>query len=95
MPAYFVFNYTVNDADKYNQYRDVVGSTLSQYGGKVLVATGDFKIIEGEPQSILIVLEFESREAAQIWYDSDEYAAIKHLRIEASSDGWSVLADQL
>lgn len=95
MSAYFVFNYTVKDPEKYAQYREVVGPTLGQYGGVPLVASADPTAIEGEPQPMLIVLKFESRQAAETWYNSEEYSAIKHLRIEASTDeGWCAIADE-
>ena len=42
---------------------------------------------QGSPHQVIVIIEFESVEAAKNWYKSPEYTAIKHYREEAS-DGW-------
>ncbi len=86
MPGYVIANYTIHDPEKYEKYPPAVRPTIQQYGGKMLVVERDAKA-KGSPHQVLVVIEFESVEAAQRWYDSPEYTAIKHYREEAS-EGW-------
>ena len=88
MSGYVIANYTIHDPEKYEKYPPAVMPTLDQYGGKLLVAERDAKA-KGSPHQVLVVIEFESVEAGQRWYESPEYKAIKHYREEAS-DGWVV-----
>ncbi len=41
-------------------------------------------VLEGNPEKATVIIEFESVEAAQQWYQSPEYQSIKHLRTESS-----------
>ncbi|MEL6271912.1 MAG: DUF1330 domain-containing protein [Chloroflexota bacterium] len=92
MAAYFIFNYNVTDAEKYNEYRAAVGKTLASHEVKVLVAH-EGETIEGSPQPMMIILEFTSKQAAHAWYDSEAYREVIHLREESTENGIAVLAD--
>jgi uncharacterized protein (DUF1330 family) len=86
--AYALLQFNVDDVDKFNQYRQGAAPTILSNGGKVLVAANSADVREGAlPAKLVTVLEFSSREAAETWYASPEYAAIKHLRHEAASAG--------
>ena len=89
MSVYVIANFTVHDQEKYEKYTQAVSATLQQYGGKILVRDGDAKA-KGCPHERLVIIEFESEEAASRWYESSEYSAIKHYREEAS-EGWGAL----
>ena len=87
MAGYVIANYTIHDPEKYEKYPPAAGPTLQQYGGKLLVVENDAKT-QGCPHQVIVVIEFESVEAAKRWYESPEYTAIKHLREEAT-EGWA------
>ncbi len=87
MAYYFVANYNVADMDMYKQYGRGVRPTLGQYGVKPLVFDHKPNDVEGESKSTLIVLEFESEEAFNKWYNSPEYQAVLNLRLDAT-EGW-------
>ena len=89
MSGYVVANYTVHDQEKYEKYPPAAMPTLEQYGGKMLVVEHEAKA-KGCPHQVLVIIEFESAEAAQRWWESPEYAAVKHLREEAS-EGWGTI----
>lgn len=93
MPGYLIANYTITDPEKYAQYPPAVGPITAKYGGKIIVASRDSKVLEGNPSQSTVVIEFELVEAAQRWYDSPEYSKVKHLRQEAS-EGWAIIAPQ-
>lgn len=92
MPAYFVSNYRIHDQDQYQAYLNAVGPTLTTFNGKILVAGSGHTIVEGNPHPIVIVLEFESRDSLEAWFNSDAYQAVIHLRRD-NSDGFVVFAD--
>ena len=91
MPGYIIAHYNINDLEEYQKYPPAVGPTIAQYGGKVLVADREIKALEGNPKQVIVVLEFESNEAAQKWYDSPEYKAVKGLRTSVT-EGWVAMA---
>jgi len=94
MTAYFVFHYTIpTDAEAYKKYLNRVGELLTEANAKVLVAGAEHTVIEGSPAPVTVVLEFESREAAEQWYQSDAYQQVKHLRTD-HSDGWAILTNR-
>lgn len=93
MPVYVIANVKILDPEKYNEYLEAGGGTLAQYGGKMLVACTDSKVLEGNPGPLTAVVEFESMEAAQRWYDSPEYTEARKLRQRPGvSEGWLVVA---
>ena len=92
MPGYVIANYTINNPEEFEKYPPAVGPTLTQYGGRLLVADREVKAVEGSPQSVIVVVEFDSIEAAQRWYDSPENSAVKGLRT-STTDGWLAIAD--
>ena len=92
MPGYVIANYTINDSEAFAKYPPAVGQTIAQYGGRLLVADRDVRAVEGSAQPVIVVIEFESVEAAQRWYDSPENTAVKGLRT-STTDGWLAIAD--
>ena len=59
---------------------------MSAGGGRFLVRGGELAVLEGDWQpSRLVVVEFESLEAAKRWYSSPEYQEAKKLREGAAS----------
>lgn len=86
MAAYAVVNIRVTDPDRYAEYRAKAPDTIARYGGKYLARGGALEVLEGDwdPQR-LVILEFESMERLREWYDSPEYALLKHQRGEAAA----------
>lgn len=93
MSAYIVANYRITDAEGIAKYREAVIPQLLEAGCEFLVATEDEEVLEGSPPPSIVVLKFESIEAAKNWYNSSEYQAIKHLRINATTDSWLILSE--
>jgi len=96
MAVYVIANITIFDQERYNEYLEAAGGTLAQYGGKMLVASTDSKVLEGNPGPLTAMVEFESMEAAQRWYDSPEYTKARKLRQRPGvSEGWLIIAPQV
>jgi uncharacterized protein (DUF1330 family) len=86
MSAYVIVDIEIHDAAGYDEYRKVVGATLSAYGGKFVVRGGSIDVLEGnwKPKRI-VVLEFDDAARAREWYDSEEYRVPKEMRMQAST----------
>ncbi|HEY1259111.1 MAG TPA: DUF1330 domain-containing protein [Stellaceae bacterium] len=86
MPAYFVVELEITNMDAMAPYREAVGATLAQYGGRFLVRGGATELIEGtiEPKRI-VILEFADAGAIKRWYNSPEYQKILPNRLANSS----------
>ena len=83
--GYVVANIRVEDQKKFKQFSGMAGPTIAKYGGKVLARGPDADRLEGDVSGIVMLIEFESKEAAKTFYYSKEYQAAKAVR-EACSD---------
>ncbi len=93
MATYLVVNYRITDGEGMAKYREAVIPQLTETGCEFLVINDDAEVIEGSPAPTVIVLKFESVEAAKAWYNSPEYQAIKPLRLNATTDSWIALSE--
>jgi uncharacterized protein (DUF1330 family) len=86
MSAYFVVELEITNMDAMAPYREAVGATLAQYGGRFLARAGATELIEGgsEPKRI-VILEFADAAAIKRWYNSPEYQKILPNRFENSN----------
>jgi uncharacterized protein (DUF1330 family) len=87
MAYYLIWNYDINDSEMYDQYSNAVVATTAEHDIKILVIDREPNNLEGQSQRNLIILEFESEEAAMSWYNSPEYQAILPVRLNAT-EGW-------
>lgn len=71
----------VFDKQKYGEYIKKVPQIIEQFGGKYIVRGGDVSVVAGDwhPTRVIIV-EFESMEKFQAWWNSPQYHAVAHLR---------------
>ena len=85
MPVYAVVNVQITDPARYTEYREKAPATIARYGGKYLARGGEVEVLEGEwnPQR-LVILEWQSMERFNEWYNSPEYAPLKQLRGQAT-----------
>lgn len=94
MKGYLVGNLEVTNADAYREYREKAEVIVRQYGGRYLVRGGKIDQIEGEQKvGRLVVLEFPSLAAAELFYRSDEYQMIIPLRQRNSQTHMFVLVE--
>ncbi|HEX8161304.1 MAG TPA: DUF1330 domain-containing protein [Pyrinomonadaceae bacterium] len=81
MAAYVVVEVEVQDADRYETYKQMVPPSLARYGGRFIVRGGEVEALEGDwrPKR-LVILEFPTAARAKAWWASEEYAEAKALR---------------
>lgn len=86
MAGYVIADVEVTDPELFEQYRKLVPATVEAYGGRYIVRGGATEAVEGSrTPHRTVVLEFDSFEQAQAWYNSQEYAAPKQMRIDATN----------
>ena len=93
MPAYLIVRATIHDMQQYRQYMQHTPAILEKYGGRFLVRGGDKITLEGEhTDERIVIIAFDSVEAAQAMYDSPEYQAAIPLRANAADAEFIVVA---
>ena len=93
MSWYIVGRIAIHDPERYARYAEAFMPVLKRYGGRLLVSEENPEVMEGDADGRkLVVLNFESREAALAWATSPEYLEIAKDR-HAASDGIIVLAE--
>ena len=93
MSAYFIASYRITDPAGYEPYVPAVMPTILASGCEVIAADYASQAIEGAPGEVTVILKFASKEVGLAWYNSPDYQAIKHHRID-NSEGIAVLVDQ-
>ena len=83
----------VHDPVAYADYRSRVSAGLLAAGGRYLVRGGPVEVLEGawRPGRVVVV-RFDSADAARRWWASDAYAALRDLR-QASTTTHMVLVE--
>jgi uncharacterized protein (DUF1330 family) len=93
MKAYLIAHIEVTNPELMEKYREQVPKIVAKYQGKYLVRGGDSEILEGDYfKHRIVLLEFPSRQQANNFYNSEDYAPLKMLRIEAGNNS-SVLVE--
>ena len=80
MSAYVLVEIEVTNPEGYAEYRPLASESIAKHGGRYLARGGETETFEGEWAPRIVVLEFESLEAAHAWYYSDDYQAALAVR---------------
>lgn len=95
MAAYVIANIHVKDAERYEAYKLQAAASIAAHGGRYLARGGKHEALEGHwSPHRLVILEFDTYEAAIEWYESQEYDAPKSLRLQIA-DSEIVVVDGL
>ena len=87
MKVYLIVHIEVTNPELMEKYRELVPKIVAKYQGKYLVRGGDSEILEGDYfKHRIVLLEFPSRQQANNFYNSEDYAPLKMLRIEAGNN---------
>ena len=78
--GYLVANIRVNDPEVFKKFSQTALPIIQQYGGKILARGPHADRHEGNVAGVVTMLEFESKEAAETFYFSDDYQAAKAIR---------------
>ena len=86
MAAYVVVDVERTDLERAARYSELSGPSVERHGGRFLARGGAIRVLEGgwQPERV-VVIEFESAEAAREWYDSEDYRAACAVRSGAGN----------
>ncbi len=86
MAAYLIFDVEVTDPAAMGDYMKLEGESLAPFQSKKIVCCGVVEVLEGDwrPKN-LAMLEFESMDQAQQWYNSPAYTKAKDILRRAAS----------
>ena len=90
--GYLTAHLRVHNAEDLAKFRQMAGSTIAEYGGKVLVREPNPDVREGKISGIALVIEFESIKTARKFYESEKYQAAKAVR-ELAADTDLILVE--
>ena len=77
----------IHNIDEYKKYLEQVKPMVEKFGGKYLIKGGKIDAKETDlwkPKRIVLV-KFPNKSSALKWYNSEEYRALKHLRLNNAS----------
>ena len=95
MPSYIIADISWIDLDAARQYGELAYPTLVAAGGKLLAATRQGEVIEGNwHPNLLVLIEFPSAEAARRWLDSPEYRPARKVRFRAARTNLILFEDK-
>lgn len=85
MKGYLVMDAEIIDTEAYAEFAEKVPAAIAAHGGRLLVRTSDLEAIQGDwlPKRI-VILEFDSLEAAKGYIASAEYADLEDVRQRAT-----------
>ena len=80
--GYIIVRLAVTDSDLFQKYPPLSSTAMEKYGGKYLVRAPGAIALEGidAENNSVVISEWPSKEAAQSFWNSDEYQEIKKLR---------------
>jgi uncharacterized protein (DUF1330 family) len=91
--VYFVFVANVTNPEQLKEYEAAAVGTLDP--ASVIALDASVQTVEGDDRHRVVILKFESNEAALEWYNSEAYQKVLPLRLNSISDGWGGIATAL
>ncbi|MEP9389434.1 DUF1330 domain-containing protein [Mesorhizobium sp. KR9-304] len=89
--AYIVASINVTDPESYETYKNAAAKVTKETGGRLLVGGGRTEAIEGTLHNRIVVIEFDSIEAARA--AAAGYSALRHTRGTSAPDYNSVIVE--
>jgi uncharacterized protein (DUF1330 family) len=93
LAAYVIGIIQIQNPEEYKEYTRLVPASLEPYGGHFIARGGKYEFLEGNlPANRVVIIEFESYQKAQDWYNSENYQVAKFIR-QAASTGNLILVE--
>jgi len=88
MKAYILIQFNLINRELFGSYIKAASSTIPVFGGHVIFAQENPETTEGSLNTTrTTIIEFLSKDSAMNWFNSTDYAVVKHLRHEATANG--------
>ncbi|TCV89251.1 DUF1330 domain-containing protein [Testudinibacter aquarius] len=84
--AYYIAEFEPTDSQGMRPYSEKVESLFAPYSGRYIVRGKSAEEVEGfGSQGRMVVIEFDSLQQAQNWYNSPEYAELRKIRWQSGN----------
>ncbi len=84
-----MITYAISDPERYADYNpgslSEIVPTLAKYGGEVVMG-GPSEALTGTPEHTAVGIKFPDAESARAWLDDDDYAPLKAIRFESTTN---------
>lgn len=90
--GYVIARIVVHDKERFEQFKQMQGAVIAEYGGKILVRNPNPEVREGTNTGVAVILEFDSIETARKFYESEPYTKAKAVR-ESAADTELILVE--
>jgi len=80
VPVYVIGEADIINPEGMKAYGPMIVAAVKKYGGKYLARGARPQVLEGGPAHNILIIEFETADAARAWYASPEYQAAKAVR---------------
>jgi len=87
MAVYLVADLTIKDAAAFAAYVKAAGPLIEKYGGRVIARSDAATALEGEAPQHFVIVRFDTADAAQRFYDSEEYREPRERRLGGIATG--------
>jgi uncharacterized protein (DUF1330 family) len=85
MAAYVITDVKISDPDRYKAYQALSPDAITSAGGEFLARGGRTEVLEGNPTpGRVVLLRFETMDAARAFYNSEKYRAARAARAGAT-----------
>ena len=84
-PAYTIGEIEVTDPATYQKYLEGTSSRVPAAGGRFIVRGGRTFVVNGAPPKRIVVIQWESLEKAQAFFESDAYTQLIPIRDKSSN----------
>lgn len=92
MSALILVDIEVLDPVVYEDYKRLASASIAAHGGRYLVRGGRSEVLDGSwTPKRLVVLQFDSVDAAKRWRSSAEYAEAKRVREKCAKSNMVVV----
>jgi uncharacterized protein (DUF1330 family) len=83
--AYTVAEVEVTDPATFRKYAEATGGSIPSSGGRFIARGGKTFVVNGAPPKQIILIQWDSLEAAQAFFESDSYKQLIPIRDKASN----------
>jgi uncharacterized protein (DUF1330 family) len=96
MKYYSVAEMEITDRNWIPEYVKNVTRLVEQRGGRYLARTSKVEKVEGErkPPQVFLIIEWPSKEAAEEFYNSEEYRPYRQSRINGAKNEFLLVAGE-
>ena len=95
MAAYYILTHTITDLERYQrEYIPGTGRILAKHQGQLLAVSLQAEVLDGNPPGGVAVVRFPTEEAVRAFVHDPEYAPLKKIRLESTTNSSAVLVPE-